>query len=172
MFELEELKKDMSLENLIKLTNDGVIDFISVFLKTNKNVIREQYERLNDYTKYQIIQRVLNASYLYANLSFAKHWDFEHRKELTEFFENIFEKPVVYISDFYKQLSEEFDGKYSPEELELICECEKNLAVKLLKTNDVVETKIAAFMVAYGNKGEPLGINPVIRSDFMENLKK
>lgn len=161
----------MTVENLIKLTNNDVVDFISSFLKTNKNVLREQYDNLNDYTKYQILLNIIN-DYRYAVLYLNKDQDTEHKKALTEFLENIFEKPVVHISDFYKQLSEEFNGKYSPEELELICECEKNLAVKLLKTNDVVETKATAFVMRYNENGEPIGINCAIQSDFMETLKK
>lgn len=48
----------------------------------------------------------------------------------------------------------------------------KNLTVTLLKTNDIVETKMVAFVIRYDENGEPTGINPAIQSDFMENLKK
>lgn len=163
----EKHESVMTIEKLIESTKDSVIDFISSFLKTNKKVIREQFDNLYDYTKYQIITYVL-----YAYPAPNGYWNPEHKKVLTEFLENIFEKPVVHISDFYKQLSEKFNGKYSPEELELICECEKNLAVNLLKTNDVVETKIAAFAMKYNENGDPSGINTAIQSDFMEIFKK
>lgn len=166
-----ELEKDMSIENLIKITSDEVIDFISSFLKTNKSFIQKQYEGLDNYTKYQIITHILS-TYRYIKPSMAKYWSSEHKEVFTEFLENIFEKPVVYISDFYKQLSEKFNGKYSPEELELIAECEKNLVIDLLKTNDVVETKIAAFGIRYDENGKSRGINTSIQSDFIEIFKE
>ena len=162
-----ELKENMTIEEMIKLTNDKIVDFVSSFLKTNKEIVQEQFDHLDDYKKYQILTYVI-----YAYPAPNGYWNDEHKQVLTEFLENIFEKPVIHITKFYERLSEKFKGKYSQEELELICECEKNLAVELLKTNDVVETKSAAFVMRYDESSNPIAINPALHADFVKNLKK
>ena len=78
-----------------------------------------------------------------------------------------FEHPTVYISDFYKQLSKKFNGKYSPKELEFICENEKQLICSLLKENDIVETKSNVYVKKYDNHHNPIGVSvspPVVGS--------
>ena len=71
--------------------------------------------------------------------------------------------PIVYIEDFYKKLSDKLKGKYSPEELELIGEVEKNLTIELLRTNELVETKSIAYTVEYFPN---MTVKPVLHSDF------
>ena len=91
--------------------------------------------------------------------------------ELKMFLEDIFEHPMVHISDFYKQLSEKFNGKYSSEELEFICENEKQLICSLLKENDIVETKSNVYIKKYDKDCYPIVISVSPHVDISNIIK-
>lgn len=90
---------------------------------------------------------------------------------LRSFLEDTFERPIVHISDFYKLLSEKFNGKYSPEELELIFECEKQLICGLLKENDIVETKSNLYNKRYDKDCNPIAISVSPHVDIVNTIK-
>ena len=90
---------------------------------------------------------------------------------LRSFLEDTFERPGVHISDFYKQLSEKFNGKYSPEELELICECEKQLVCSSLKDNDIVETKSCLYNKRYKDC-KPIAVSVSPHVDIVNVIKQ
>lgn len=155
------MKKQLLLDE--EFLNTIVKDISFVMNDINPKNIEKQLDEFDEDTIREIFFKILKTTFDSENYPI---------DSLRSFLEGKFKYQVVHISDFYKQLSEKFNGKYSPEELELICECEKNLAVNLLKTNDVVETKVAAFTIKYDKNCESIGINPALHSDFMEILKK
>ena len=112
--------------------------------------VEKQLNELDEDTTREIIFRLINMVFD----PFNSHI-FE---KLKIFLEDIFEHPMVHISDFYKQLSEKFNGKYSPEELEFICENEKQLICSLLKENDIVETKSNVYVKRYDKDCNAIGI--------------
>lgn len=91
---------------------------------------------------------------------------------LVNFLKDIFEHPTVHISDFYKQLSEKFNGKYSPEELKFICENEKQLICSLLKENDIVETKSNVYVKRYDKGCNPIGVSVSPHVDIVKIIKQ
>ena len=112
--------------------------------------VEKQLNELDEDTTRELIFRLINVAFD----PFNSHI-FE---KLKIFLEDIFEHPMVHISDFYKQLSEKFNGKYSPEELEFICENEKQLICFLLKENDIVETKSNVYVKRYDKDCNAIGI--------------
>ena len=116
-----------------KLSTSIVNKIASIIGDIDKRSIEKKLNELGENTTREIIYRIINLVFD----PFNKH----NFNKLKIFLEDIFEHPTIYISDFYKQLSKKFNGKYSPEELEFICENEKQLVCSLLKENDIVETK-------------------------------
>ena len=126
-----------------------------------KNV-EKQLDEFDEFTTREIVYRILNISLNPKNFS---------TKSIRSFLEDIFEKPMVHISGFYKQLSDKFNGKYSPEELELICECEKQLVCSLLENNDIVETKSCLYYKRYKD-GDPIGVSVAPHADIVDTIKR
>ena len=102
-----------------KLSTSIVNKIASIIGDIDKRSVEKQLNELDEDTTREIIFRLINMVFDPYN----KH----NFNRLKIFLEDIFEHPMVHISDFYKQLSEKFNGKYSPEELEFICENEKQL---------------------------------------------
>ena len=146
-----------------KLLNTIVEKIASVIGDIDKRSIEKQLNELNEDTTREIIFRLINMVFD----PFNRHI-FE---KLKIFLEDIFEHPMVYISDFYKQLSEKFNGKYSPEELEFICENAKQLICSLLKENDIVETKSNVYIKKYDNHHNPIGVSVSPHTDILLTVK-
>ena len=168
----EKHESVMTVEKMIETTSESIINFISSFLKIDKNSIREQFENLYDSTKYEIITNILLYSHPMFPIDQWYQWLPKNKIVLTRFLEDIFEKPMVHISDFYKQLSEKFNGKYSPEELELICECEKQLVCSLLEKNDIIETKSCLYDKRYDEDGDPIDVSISPHADIVDTIKR
>ena len=89
-----------------KLLNTIVEKIAFVMGNIDKRSIEKQLNELDEDTTREIIFRLINMVFDPYN----KH----NFNRLKIFLEDIFEHPMVHISDFYKQLSEKFNGKYSP----------------------------------------------------------
>ena len=146
-----------------KLLNTIVEKIASIIGDIDKRSIEKQLNELDEDTTREIIFRLINMVFD----PFNSHI-FE---KLKIFLEDIFEHPTVHISDFYKQLSEKFNGKYSPEELEFICENEKQLICSLLKENDIVETKSNVYAKKYDKDCYPIGISVSPHTDILLTFK-
>ena len=134
----------------------------SIIGDIDKRSVEKQLNELDEDTTREIIFRLIMVFDPYNKHGF---------NLLKTFLEDIFEHPTVYISDFYKQLSEKFNGKYSPEELEFICENEKQLVCSLLKENDIVETKSNVYAKKYDKDCYPIGVSVSPHTDIMMTLK-
>ena len=55
-------------------------------------------------------------------------------------------------------MSEKLNGKYSPEELDLIFNCEKQLICSLLKEYDIIETRSIVYVKRYDEDCNAIGI--------------
>ena len=143
-----------------KLSTSIVNKIASVIGDIDKRSIEKQLDELDEDTTREIIYRIINLVFD----PFNKH----NFNRLKIFLEDIFEHPMVHISDFYKQLSEKFNGKYSPEELEFICENEKQLICSLLKENDIVETKSNVYVKKYDNHHNPIGVSVSPHTDITD----
>ena len=147
-----------------KLLNTIVEKIVSVIGDIDKRSIEKQLNDLDEDTIREIICRILNVVFDPFNSHIFN--------KLKIFLEDIFEHPTVYISDFYKQLSEKFNGKYSPEELEFICENEKQLICSLLKENDIVETKSNVYVKRYDKGCNPIGVSVSPHVDIVKIIKQ
>ena len=147
-----------------KLSTSIVNKIASIIGDIDKRSIEKQLDELDEDTTREIIFRLINLVFD----PFNKH----NFNRLKIFLEDIFEHPMVHISDFYKQLSEKFDGKYSPEELEFICENEKQLICSLLKENDIVETKSNVYVKKYDNHHNPIGVSVSPHVDIVKIIKQ
>ena len=147
-----------------KLSTSIVNKIASIIGDFDKRSIEKQLNELDEDTTREIIFRLINVVFD----PFNKH----NFNRLKIFLEDIFEHPMVHISDFYKQLSEKFNGKYSPEELEFICENEKQLVCSLLKKNDIVETKSNIYAKKYDKDCYPIGISVSPHTDIVMTLKQ
>ena len=143
-----------------KLLNTIVEKIVSVIGDIDERSVEKQLNELDEDTTRELIFRLINVAFD----PFNSHI-FE---KLKIFLEDIFEHPMVHISDFYKQLSEKFNGKYSPEELEFICENEKQLICSLLKENDIVETKSNVYVKKYDNHHNPIGVSVSPHTDIAD----
>ena len=141
-----------------KLSTSIVNKIASVIGDIDKRSIEKQLDELDEDTTREIIYRIINLVFD----PFNKH----NFNRLKIFLEDIFEHPIVHISDFYKQLSEKFNGKYSPEELEFICENEKQLVCSLLKENDIVETKSNVYAKKYDKDCNPISVSVSPHTDI------
>lgn len=146
-----------------KLSTSIVNKIASIIGDIDKRSIEKKLNKLDEDTTREIIYRIINLVFD----PFNKH----NFNRLKIFLEDIFEHPTVYISDFYKQLSEKFNGKYSPEELEFICENEKQLICSLLKENDIVETKSNVYAKKYDKDCYLIGVSVSPHTDIMMTLK-
>ena len=146
-----------------KLSTSIVNKIASIIGDIDKRSIEKQLDELDEDTTREIIFRLINLVFD----PFNKH----NFNRLKIFLEDIFEHPTVYISDFYKQLSEKFNGKYSPEELEFICENEKQLICSLLKENDIVETKSNVYSKKYDKDCYPIGVSVTPHTDILLTFK-
>lgn len=146
-----------------KLSTSIVNKIASIIGDIDKRSIEKQLDELDEDTTREIIFRLINLVFD----PFNKH----NFNRLKIFLEDIFEHPTVYISDFYKQLSEKFNGKYSPEELEFICENEKQLICSLLKENDIVETKSNVYVKKYDKDCYPIGVSVSPHTDILLIVK-
>ena len=146
-----------------KLSTSIVNKIASIIGDIDKRSIEKQLNELDEDTTREIIFRLINLVFD----PFNKH----NFNRLKIFLEDIFEHPIVHISDFYKQLSEKFNGKYSPEELEFICENEKQLVCSLLKENDIVETKSNVYAKKYDKDCYLIGVSVSPHTDIMMTLK-
>lgn len=141
-----------------KLSTAIVEKIIFIMGDIDKRSVEIQLNELDENTTREIIFRLINITFDPFNSHIFK--------KLKIFLEDIFEHPMVHISDFYKQLSEKFNGKYSPEELEFICENEKQLICSLLKENDIVETKSNVYVKKYDNHHNPIGVSVSPHTDI------
>lgn len=146
-----------------KLSTSIINKIASIIGDIDKRSIEKQLDELDEDTTREIIFRLINLVFD----PFNKH----NFNRLKIFLEDIFEHPMVHISDFYKQLSEKFNGKYSPEELEFICENEKQLVCSLLKENDIVETKSNVYSKKYDKDCYPIGVSVSPHTDIVMTLK-
>ena len=147
-----------------KLLNTIVEKIASIIGDIDKRSIEKQLNELDEDTTREIIFRLINMVFDPFNSHIFN--------KLKIFLEDIFEHPMVHISDFYKQLSEKFDGKYSPEELEFICENEKQLICSLLKENDIVETKSNVYIKKYNKDCNPIGVSVSPHVDIVNIIKQ
>lgn len=148
-------------ENLL---NTMVEKIASVMGDIDKRSVEKQLNELDEDTTREIISKIIDVVFNPYNESGIN--------SLRSFLEDIFEKPMVHISDFYKQLSEKFNGKYSPEELELICECEKQLVCSLLEKNDIIETKSCLYHKRYDKNCDPIGVSVAPHADIVDTIKR
>ena len=147
-----------------KLSTSIINKIASIIGDIDKRSIEKQLNELDEDTTREIIFRLINLVFD----PFNKH----NFNKLKIFLEDIFERPMVYISDFYKQLSEKFNGKYSPEELEFICENEKQLICSLLKENDIVETENNVYVKKYDKDCNPIGVSVSPHVDIVNIIKQ
>lgn len=146
-----------------KLSTSIVNKIASIIGDIDKRSIEKQLNELDEDTTREIIYRIINLVFD----PFNKH----NFNRLKIFLEDIFEHPAIHISDFYKQLSEKFNGKYSPEELEFICENEKQLICSLLKENDIVETESNVYAKKYDKDCYPIGVSVTPHTDILLAFK-
>ena len=146
-----------------KLSTSIVNKIASIIGDIDKRSVEKQLNELDEDTTREIIFRLIMVFDPYNKHGF---------NLLKTFLEDIFEHPTVYISDFYKQLSEKFNGKYSSEELEFICENEKQLVCSLLKENDIVETKSNVYAKKYDKDCYPIGVSVSPHKDIVMTLKQ
>lgn len=147
-----------------KLSNTIVEKISFIMGDIDKRSIEKQLNVLDEDTTREIIFRIINIVFD----PFNKHTF----NKLKIFLEDIFKHPTVYISDFYKQLSKKFNGKYSPEELEFICENEKQLVCSLLKENDIIETKSNVYAKKYDENCNPVSISVSTHVDIVNIIKQ
>lgn len=146
-----------------KLSTSIVNKIASIIGDIDKRSIEKKLDELDEDTTREIIYRIINL----VLDPFNKH----KFNRLKIFLEDIFEHPTVYISDFYKQLSKKFNGKYSPKELEFICENEKQLVCSLLKENDIVETKSNVYAKKYDKDCYPIDVSVSPHVDIVKIIK-
>lgn len=147
-----------------KLSTAIVEKIIFIMGDIDKRSVEIQLNELDENTTREIIRRIINVAF--------DPYDENNINSLKMFLEDVFKHPIVTISDFYKQLSEKFNGKYSPEELEFICEYEKQLICSLLKENDIIETKSNLYVKKYDEKCNPIGISVSPNVDIYNIIKQ
>lgn len=141
---------------------DDIVTYVASTMRVGKETIKMQLKNLDDDKIHELIHNILNTKSDPENHSI---------KSLISYFETIFEQPMVHITEFYKRLSEKFDGKYSPEELELIFDSEKQLVAKLLLDNDFVETKSSCYIVKYDEDCIPFAVSVSPHVDIVDAIK-
>lgn len=153
--------KNTLLENE-NLLNAFVKKIASIMEDIDPRSIEKQLKEFDEETICEIDTRIMSVVFDPEKFS---------TDSLISFLEDKFERPGIHITDFYKQLSEKFNGKYSPEELELICECEKQLVYSLLKDNDIVETKSCLYNKRYKDCN-PIAVSVSPHVDIVNIIKQ
>ena len=141
---------------------NAIVTYIASTMRVGKETIKMQLENLDDDKLRELISKILNTKDDPEKYSI---------KSLISYFETIFEQPMVHITEFYKRLSEKFDGKYSPEELELIFDSEKQLVASLLLDNDFIETKSSCYVVKYDEDCIPFAVSVSPHVDIVDAIK-
>ena len=143
------------------LYND-IVTYVASTMRVGKETIKTQLKNLDDDKIHELIHKILNTKSDPENHSI---------KSLISYLETIFEQPMVHITEFYKRLSEKFNGKYSPEELELIFDSEKQLVASLLLDNDFIETKSSCYVVKYDEDCIPFAVSVSPHVDIVDAIK-
>ena len=117
----------------------------------DKRSVEKQLNDLDEDTTREIIRRIIN-------ISIDPYKSNKDLSELKVFLEGIFTRPVINVYNLCKRLSENLNGKYSPEELDLIFNCEKQLICSLLKEYDIVETRSIVYVKRYDVDCNAIGI--------------
>lgn len=141
---------------------DDIVTYVASTMRVGKETIKMQLKNLDDDKIHELIHKILNI----------KSDPEKHSiKSLISYLETIFEQPMVHITEFYKRLSEKFNGKYSPEELELIFDSEKQLVASLLLDNDFIETKSSCYVVKYDEDCIPFAVSVSPHVDIVDAIK-
>ena len=154
---MKQLLKDEKSPNVI------VKRIASLIGNIDPKNIEKQLNEFDDDTICEIIYRFIDTAFNPEKFS---------TDSLKSFLEDKFEYSVVHVSDFYKQLSEKLNGKYSSEELELIFDSEKQLVCSLLKENDIVETKSILYDKRYNKDCIPIGVGVAPHADIVDVVKQ
>ena len=125
-----------------KLLNTIVEKIAFVMGNIDKRSVEKQLNDLDEDTTREIIRRIIN-------ISIDPYKSKTEIDSLKTFLENIFTRPVINVYNLCKRLSENLNGKYSPEELDSIFNCEKQLIYSLLKEYDIVETRSIVYVKLY-----------------------
>lgn len=141
---------------------DAIVTYVASTMKVGKETIKTQLENLDDNKAQELIRNILNVKFNPEKYSI---------KSLISYFETIFEQPMVHITEFYERLSENFNGKYSPEELELIFDSEKQLVASLIRDNDFIETKSNCYTVTYDEDCIPFAVSVSPHVDIVDAIK-
>ena len=141
---------------------NAIVTYIASTMRVGKETIKMQLENLDDDKLRELISKILNTKDDPEKYSI---------KSLISYFETIFEQPMIHITEFYKRLSEKFDGKYSPEELESIFDSEKQLVASLLLDNDFIETKSSCYVVKYNEDCIPFAVSVSPHVDIVDAIK-
>ena len=141
---------------------DDIVTYVASTMRVGKETIKMQLKNLDDDKIHELIHKILNTKSDPENHSI---------KSLISYLETIFEQPMVHITEFYKRLSEKFNGKYSPEELELIFDSEKQLVASLLLDNDFIETKSSCYVVKYNEDCIPFAVSVSPHVDIVDAIK-
>ena len=141
---------------------DDIVTYVASTMRVGKETIKMQLKNLDDNKIHELIHKILNTKSDPENHSI---------KSLISYLETIFEQPMVHITEFYKRLSEKFNGKYSPEELELIFDSEKQLVASLLLDNDFIETKSSCYVVKYDEDCIPFAVSVSPHVDIVDAIK-
>ena len=145
-----------------KMLYDDIVTYVASTMRVGKETIKQQLKNLDDDKIHELIHKILNTKSDPENHSI---------KSLISYLETIFEQPMVHITEFYKRLSEKFNGKYSPEELELIFDSEKQLVASLLLDNDFIETKSSCYVVKYNEDCIPFAVSVSPHVDIVDAIK-
>lgn len=141
---------------------NAIVTYVASTMRVGKETIKMQLENLDDDKVRELIRNILTATSNPEKYS---------TKSLISYLETVFDQPMVHITEFYKRLSEKFNGKYSPEELELIFDSEKQLVASLLLDNDFVETKSNCYIVKYDDDCIPCAVSVAPQVDIVDAIK-
>ena len=134
-----------------KLSTSIVNKIASIIGDIDKRSVEKQLNDLDEDTTHEIIRRIIN-------ISIDPYKSKTEIDSLKTFLENIFTRPVINVYNLCKRLSENLNGKYSPEELDLIFNCEKQLICSLLKEYDIIETRSIVYVKRYDEDCNAIGI--------------
>ena len=134
-----------------KLSTSIVNKIASIIGDIDKRSVEKQLNELDEDTTREIIRRIIN-------ISIDPYKSKTEIDSLKTFLENIFTRPVINVYNLCKRLSENLNGKYSPEELDSIFNCEKQLIYSLLKEYDIVETRSIVYVKRYDEDCNAIGI--------------
>lgn len=136
------LLTDEDLKNTIVKKIANLIEDI------DPRTVEKQLDEFDEDTTREIIYRISNYAVNHETID-----------SLRNFIGDKFSYEIIHAPEYYKLLSEKFNGKYSPEELELIANCQNELIHSLLKDNDIVETGTCLFNKKYDEDCYPNGVS-------------